>query len=229
MPSMNEIYLKYSIEYDELVNHEDYQSNLKKWLHTNIDFMDKLVIEFGTGTGRITKQYIEKVKKAICFDGSIHMLDKCRLNLKDYNHKIEYQVRDNLNIEGINEKADIIIEGWSFGHTVIDVSADIEKTISKLIRNCSQLLKKDGKIIIIETLGTNTENAAPPLEILKQFYSILEKEHMFKKDIITTDYLFCNPQEAFRICDFFFGSSVSQQIKEKELSHIPEYTGIWLK
>lgn len=38
MPKMFEIYQNHSMEYDELVNHEDYQNNLRKYLLETIDF-----------------------------------------------------------------------------------------------------------------------------------------------------------------------------------------------
>ena len=51
---MFKIYQNYSDLYDELVNHEDYNNNLYKFLNDNIQWENKVVGEFGIGTGRVT-------------------------------------------------------------------------------------------------------------------------------------------------------------------------------
>ncbi len=52
MPSMQEIYNNYSLQYDELVNHEDYNNNLSNYLLEKFNFSGKTIIELGVGTGR---------------------------------------------------------------------------------------------------------------------------------------------------------------------------------
>lgn len=225
MNQMFEIYNNYANLYDELVNHEDYKNNLANFLNQNIDWKDKSVYEFGVGTGRVTKYYIEKVNKAILCDNSQHMLDKAKINLKSNNHKIRYLCLDHKNIDTIQEKLDIVIEGWSFGHLIVNERNNKDYWINKLISESVRIATE--KVIIIETLGTNVKKPNPPGEILSYFYEKLEANG-FKKYIIETDYKFNDYIEAANILGSFFGENMKNQIINDQSEIIKEYTGVWI-
>ena len=229
MPTMTEIYQKNSFEYDELITHEDYLGNLHKTLHAIFNFNEKSVIELGTGTGRLTQLYIQKVKKAYCYDNSNHMLNKARINLKEYQEKILFSVCDNNEINKIKEKADFVIEGWSFGHAVNDIDCNIFSVTDNLVENCKSLLNKNGKIIIFETLGTNTKTPTAPTKALKTFYSYLEDKHKFKRVVIDTDYRFKTADEAVRVMGFFFGEKMAESLSKLNNNIVKEFTGMWYK
>ena len=162
MPSMQEIYNNYSLQYDELVNHEDYNNNLSNYLLEKFNFNGKTIIELGVGTGRVTKIFAERAQSIFCYDKSQHMLNKAKINLNHHTSKIEFSQCDNYNIKKIKEKTDIVIEGWSFGHSISENQKDIETLTNRLYSDCVNLLNKNGIIIIIETLGTNVTNASAP-------------------------------------------------------------------
>jgi predicted RNA methylase len=229
MPSMVEIYKAHSIEYDELVNHEDYKNNIQIALNSLFNFNQKTVCEYGCGTGRLTKLYIEIARKAYCYDREQHMIERFKQNLERNMQKISVGPLDNLAKPNIPEKIDIVIEGWSFGHTVVQNKENIEEVIKTMINNCETLLSKNGNIILIETLGSNSSVPKAPSLILNTFYSILEHKYSFKKEIIKTDYKFKNVEEATRIFTFFFGKEIAKGIEEKNSPIIEEYTGIWYK
>ena len=88
MSDMFKVYQNYSNLYDELVNHEDYENNLYKFLNANIQWENKIVGEFGIGTGRVTKTYIDKVQKVFAYDNAQHMIDKAKQNLSKWKDKI---------------------------------------------------------------------------------------------------------------------------------------------
>lgn len=222
---MFEIYNNYANLYDELVNHEDYKNNLANFLNQNIDWKDKSVYEFGVGTGRVTKYYIEKVNKAILCDNSQHMLDKAKINLKSNNHKIRYLCLDHKDINTIQEKLNIVIEGWSFGHLIVNERNNKDYWINKLISESVRIATE--KVIIIETLGTNVKKPCPPGEILSYFYEKLEGNG-FKKYIIETDYKFNDYIEAANILGSFFGENMKNQIINDQSKIIKEYTGVWI-
>ena len=221
---MFQIYQNYSDLYDELVNHEDYNNNLSKFLSSNIQWENKVVGEFGIGTGRVTKNYIDKVQKLYAYDNSQHMIDKAKVNLSKWADKIEYSILDNSKINSIENTFDIIIEGWSFGHLVVQADENINQTIQFLI---SETTKRAKEVIFIETLGTNVESPNPPGENLSQFYHALV-ESGFKEHIIQTDYKFNNFEEAGNIMGAFFGDTMKNDIIQKQLNVIKEYTGIWI-
>jgi ubiquinone/menaquinone biosynthesis C-methylase UbiE len=229
MPTMYEIYNNHAIEYDDLVTREDYNGNLKKTLNKMCNFTNKSVIEFGSGTGRLTKTYIEKVKHTICYDRSPHMIQKAKKNLYEYLPRISFRQMNHLLANEITEKADIVLEGWAFGHTVNDDAENYKKTIHTLVSNCERLVKPGGQVIIIEKLGTGLDEPNPPSELLSNFYKSLENDYGYSKKVISMDYKFETINDAKIIMGFFFGEWIIPEIEERNSRIIPEYTGIWTK
>ena len=223
MPSMSEIYNKYAIQYDELVNHEDYQGNLQTYLESKIE-KGSSVLEFGVGTGRLTKLYINKAKSAVLCDRSVHMIEQAKKNLHEFLPKIDFKELDTRRINTINGRYNLIVEGWSLGHVALEEYDTLRVFIDELLKSLNSKLAINGKMIFIETYGSNVEKPTVPGEKLKAFYEILEKEHDFKREIISTDYMFDSIEDAKRIMTFFFGEEIGNGIKTKK---IKEYTGIW--
>ncbi len=228
MPSMDGIYEKHASQYDELVLFEDHKRNLNRLLHSLVSWDDKIVIEAGIGTGRVTNLYVEKVKRIYGLDRSTHMLERLKKNLNDHLKKIELRCADNLCLPKLPEKGDVFIEGWSFGHTVSDNENDIERIADILVNQVLHMIKKDGVIIFIETLGSNSEIAKAPKECLSKFYSILETHYNFIRHEISTDYKFPSVEEAARITGFFFGKDFGEKVLRAKKAIVPEWTGVWV-
>ncbi len=234
MPSMTEIYSAHAAEYDELVDREDHEGNLGSFLRSAFDFDDKKIIELGTGTGRQTRIYADLAQSALCMDRSAHMLEKARKNLAHFADKLTFLVCDNLAAKGGSgglaaESADCVIEGWSFGHTVVEALDEAEDTADRLVKNCESLCAEDGNIFIIETLGSNVDRPDPPGEKLRRFYESLETTHGFVKTVLSTDYRFQSVAEARRIFTWFFGQEMGNGIARRGSGIVPEFTGIWRK
>ena len=228
MPSMYEIYEKYATQYDELVRCEDYKQNLKKLLQSLVKWENKIVIEAGIGTGRVTNLYIEKVTRVYGLDGSSHMLERLKKNLSSQLHKIELYCVDNLYLPELTEKGDVFIEGWSFGHTISDNENDVGETTRVLVEQSIRMTKEDGLIIFIETLGSNSEIAKAPKESLSNFYYLIEKKYGFTRHEISTDYKFPSVEEAARITGFFFGKDFGDAVLKSKKTIVREWTGVWV-
>jgi ubiquinone/menaquinone biosynthesis C-methylase UbiE len=224
MNKMETIYQQQANLYDLLVSHEDHNNNRVKFLNTKTDFTNKTVCEFGVGTGRVTKTYIEKIQSADLFDRSIHMLEQTQINLKNYMGKITINELDNKNIDQIVKNYDISIEGWSFGHLISENADTVEYWSNKIIDELKRISKT---IIIIETMGTNCENPFPPNTNLKNFYMLL-RGNGFNEYIINTDYKFENSEQAQYILGSFFGEQMKEEIRKNNLVTIKEFTGIWI-
>ena len=225
---MTEIYKSRSDAYDELVNHEDYMNNLGNFLNKQIDWRDKVVCEAGIGTGRVANYYIPEVKRCYGFDREDHMLEKCAKNLAEYQSKLTLANRDNLDLNEIDMKADIFVEGWSFGHTVMENSGRLEETSEALVGNAKKLVKDGGRIILIESAGTNVDEPTFKNAVLDKFLKSLELKYNFKKKILRTDYSFPDFRDAARTMGFFFGPEMGGDIKRSRKSIIHEFTGIWV-
>lgn len=225
MSTMFNVYQNYAELYDELVNHEDYKCNLTTFLRKNIEWKSKSVCEFGVGTGRVTKLYLNDIKSADLFDNSNHMIERAKRNLQEWSSKIQFFETDNREIDKIEGQYDIVIEGWSFGHLVVEEKDKKDYWIDKLI-NASFRISKE-KIIFIETMGTNVEKPEAPGENLRHFYNKL-RDYGFNESVIQTNYLFHNYKEATRIMGGFFGEMMRNEIENSKSKEIKEYTGIWI-
>jgi hypothetical protein len=125
----------------------------------------------------------------------------------------------------IRSKYDIVIEGWSFGHLIVEKNREEGRWIERIIDGSIRIA--DEKVIIIETMGTNVPSPTVPGHELGLFYDGLLK-YGFEKDIIETDYVFDSCEEASRIMGGFFGARMGNDILRGKTRRIKEYTGVWI-
>lgn len=227
MPSMNEIYDEHALAYDELVSREDWQGNLASFLAANFDFAGKTVIEPGAGTGRLTALYVGQAAHVHLLDRSVHMLEQAKANLAPWSPKLECTVLDNLQLDTLAERADYVVEGWSFGHVVVENRDDLPGTVDRLVAACRSLLNPGGRLILVESLGTGTSQPEAPGASLAAFYERLEQQHGFTKAVLSTDYQFSSVAEAARVMGFFFGPGMEQSIRASGVPLVREFTGVW--
>jgi SAM-dependent methyltransferase len=227
MPSMYEIYEKYAAEYDQLVDAEDYQGNLARHLLQLTDWNRKVVLEAGAGTGRVTQMYAEQAASIICLDRSQHMLSAAARRLSKYASKITFGAVDNTALSQFSARADVFIEGWSWGHSIVDDWRPVEVIAQILLSAARRNVFENGVLILIETMGTNTPVPAVPHARLEEFYALLEAKYSFHQSILRTDYWFPCADEAARIMGFFFGDTMQQDLLRSRATVIPEWTGVW--
>ncbi len=227
MASMYEIYQKHRTEYDQLIAAEDFPKALPSFLQAAIDWQEKTVLEGGTGTGRLTELYAAGTRHITCLDLEPHMLEAAEERLSAYAGKITFQAADNLDLPPLPEKADIFIEGWSWGHSVVDHPDTVESITAKLFENIQNNLIPGAEVILIETMGTNQAKPSAPLPRLKEFYTLLEETYGMKGMVLTTDYLFPSVEEAADTLGFFFGDEMKHNILQANSRLIPEWTCIW--
>ncbi len=227
MPSMFEIYERHAAEYDQLVDAEDFQGNFRDYVLQVTDWERKSVLEAGVGTGRVTRIYADRAAIVTCFDQSRHMLDGAARRLAKSRGRITYRVADNMRMPRVSPKCDIFIEGWSWGHSIIDVPESVESVTETLLQGVRSSLVDGAEMILIETMGTNTPKPIPPHPRLARFYELLVSKYAFHQVVIRTDYRFPTPDDAIRVMGFFFGSEMEQALRKSRLTDIPEWTGVW--
>jgi len=227
MPDYFEIYHKHAGQYDLLVSREDYQHNLSKALEKITPFTGLDVVEFGAGTGRLTCMLVPLVKTIRAFDSSQHMLDVAIAKLKRTgSENWQVAIGDHRKIQAKNETADVVISGWSICYLVVGDEETWQVELSRGLAEMGRVLRKNGTLIIIETLGTGCETPAAPPD-LKAYYTFLEVRG-FLHTWVRTDYLFRDMDEAQNLTRFFFGDEMINRIKSDENGLIlPECTGIW--
>jgi ubiquinone/menaquinone biosynthesis C-methylase UbiE len=224
------IYSRHAGEYHELVTREDTQGNLVSALRQIVDFNSKTVVELGAGTGRITKIIAPMSGSVLAFDRSGHMLEQAAAYLSDeLGRNVTLAEADNRRVPLPDAAADIVIEGWSFGHTVM-LGGDAWKAAAEgLLAETTRLLKRGGTAILIETLGTGFRAPQPPGPVLPLFFSWLEEVQGYARKWIRTDYTFESQERARTLVEFFFGQMVEHEVLASGAVTVPECTGIWWK
>lgn len=224
---MYEIYRRHRVEYDRLVAAEDHARRLPEFLRSLADWRGKSVLEGGLGTGRVTELIIEPVRRLTGFDREPHMLAAARERLSRYADKIELRPADNLDLPFLAEKADLFIEGWSWGHAIVDGPGAVADLASALFAQVRKNLVPGSLVILIETLGTNTLSPAAPHPRLAEFYQILQSCCGLQQAALSTDYRFASPAEAAEVLGFFFGDAMAQAVRAAGSATVPEWTGVW--
>lgn len=227
MPTMFEIYERHAAEYAELVDAEDYEGNLARCLREVVDWSGKRVLEAGVGTGRVTQIYADSAASVVCLDRSTHMMDFAAHRLAAHRNKLQFRVADNMRLPKISPKFDLFIEGWSWGHSIVDPSRSVESTAEILLAGARHNLRKGGTLVLIETMGSNSARPMAPQARLERFYELLVSRYSFRQVVVQTDYRFPTADEAIRIMGFFFGDSMRDELALARPTVVPEWTGVW--
>ena len=154
-------------------------------------------------------------KHIIAFDEAEPMLEKAREKLatmeaatNNTKAHIEFHQGENRALpprvaaDGIAD----IVEGWSIAHLASWFPETWEEELEKVIVEMKRVAKKEAKIILFETLGTNRTEPKVPSPRLEKMYGLLENSHGFSRHAIRTDYKFSSVLEAHEVLDFFFGA-----------------------
>lgn len=228
MTDFKEIYRTRAADYDLMVTREDYEGNIIKTLSEICDFGGKDVIEFGAGTGRLTRMMAPMVRSIVATDIAQPMLEVTKLSLEKFSAlKSMVAVADNRQLPLKSGIADVSMAGWSFGHSVGWHPNTWREEIGKAVEEMLRVLGSGGTAIILETMGTGSEVPQPPTEGLATYYAWLEEEYGFTGRSIRTDYRFESVDEADRLTRFFFGDELADRIRHDDLVILPECTGIW--
>ena len=224
---MYDIYRRHRVEYDRLVNAEDHEHHLPAFLNSIADWRGKTVFEGGLGTGRVTEIFIEQTRRVVGCDREAHMLEAARERLARFADKLDLRVADNLDLPLLPEKADVFIEGWSWGHAVVDGPGEVEAIAEALFAQVRKNLVPGGLVVLIETLGTNALSPAAPHPRLAEFYQLLQSRFGLRQTALSTDYRFASPAEAAEVLGFFFGDALAQAVRAAGSAVVPEWTGAW--
>jgi ubiquinone/menaquinone biosynthesis C-methylase UbiE len=222
------IYSSQADKYDRMVAHEDFQGNISRALESVRPLKGLEVIELGAGTGRLTRLIAPQAKRIWAFDISRHMLSAAasRLTAAGLGHWAT-AVADNRRLPVPPAAADLVIAGWTLGHSVGWHPLSWQDEIGRALAEMKRVARPSGARVILETLGTGRETPRPPSAGLAAFYTWLETEHGFHRDWIRTDYLFDSPVQAAGLTRFFFGDELADRILEERITLLPECTGVW--
>lgn len=226
-PDTDHIYNKKAHRYDILISKEDYKNNMFESLNKITSFENKDIIDLGAGTGRLSCMLAPMAKTIKAFDSSKAMLEVAAKKLKKLGHdNWEVLVADHREIPVATESADIVVAGWSLFYLGKSSIKDWKKNINEVMDEIERVLRVNGIVIILETLGTGNKTPEIP-DNLAGYYQMLETHYGFKHRWIRTDYKFKSLEEAEKLTRFFFGDELADRVVKEELKILPECTGIW--
>lgn len=224
------IYANDAERYERLIVREDQRGNLFQTLMEIHPFDGKTVVEFGAGTGRLTRIMSVLVKHIHAFDIAPAMLQKGYRVLSETGmENWSFTQADNRQIPIVDNSADIVVEGWSFGHVMSWYPENWQAEIDKMLAEMQRIVKPDGTMILIETMGTGSRKPSPPTENLAELYHYWQEQHGFQYQWIRTDYQFESVAEADELIRFFFGDDMADSLVANKNIIIPECTGVWWK
>ena len=226
MVDHKQVYLQEGEKYQQLIAREDYLGNLLPAIQDIIPFAGLDVVDLGSGTGRLAALLGPTARRLLAFDRSAHMLGVAAELFEErlVDHSLA-AVADHRAIPLPHKSTDLIISGWSFCYLAVWEEEDWRAELSKGLREIKRVLRDEGQVILIETLGTGVTDPQPP-EKLESYLKYLE-ELGFMRHWIRTDYKFHSQEEALELTRFFFGEGMLIEISQEDEPTLAECSGIW--
>lgn len=225
-----DIYRNQAEQFDRLVAREDRQGKLFAALNEIRPLHGLKVVEFGAGTGRVTRQLSVVVGSVYAFDIEASMLAQADSAMRATGMtNWRLALGDNSRMPVASGCADLVIEGWSFAHVIGWYPKDWLARTDAMLAEMKRILKPGGTAILIETMGTGRRQPLAPSASLSKLYNYWQAEHGFAYRWIRTDYQFASPVEADDLIRFFFGEEIADDCLDGENVIVPECTGIWWK
>ena len=234
--NQKQIYQTEADRYEALISREDFQGNIPRAINeiVNVDGLD--VLDLGAGTGRLTLLLAPRVKSIRAFDASAEMLRVCRQRLVASGlSNWQVEVTDHRSLPVENHSVDLVVSGWSVSYLSVWNPGRGREELDTWLAEMQRVLRKDGMIILLESLGTGNESPIR-LEHVETTYRWLD-EHGFQNKWIRTDYQFESLDEAVDLAGFFFGEEMADRVRQKQRPEpvegrniiLPECTGVWWK
>jgi ubiquinone/menaquinone biosynthesis C-methylase UbiE len=212
--------------YQRLIGREDYLGNLLPELKKITQLKGKDVVDLGSGTGRLAHLLAPHVKSVHALDLFTHMLRVAAGRLQ--NQQLgNWQVTagDHRQIPLPNKSADMVVSGWSICYLVVWEGEEWKREVESALLEMKRVLRSQGTMIIIETLGTGNVESVEK-DDLKPYFTFLESRG-FQRSWIRTDYRFDSREEALELVEFFFGEEMVGEIGNESKPILPECTGLW--
>jgi ubiquinone/menaquinone biosynthesis C-methylase UbiE len=229
MDHFRHIYTSRAGDYHRLITPEDHEGNLLPALQRVTSLAGKRILDLGSGTGRLPLLLSQQAAQVIGLDLHGAMLQE--------NQRQRNRVRGTWNLVQGDMRAlslpansaDVVTAGWSIGHLRGWYPEDWQLQIGRVLREMHRVVVGGGALIIIETLTTGSLSPAPPSQHLAEYYTWLEREWGFARQVIRTDYRFASVEEAVSQTEFFFGADLAAAIRRQGWAQLPEWTGVWGK
>jgi SAM-dependent methyltransferase len=223
------IYQTDADRYAALIAREDYQGNILRTLERIVPNLDqRVVLDLGAGTGRLTRLLAPRVKFVRAFDESREMLRVCRDKLSATGlSNWSVDAADHRRLPVDDASADLVVSGWSVSYLAVWGNEKWRENLFEWMEEMKRVLRANSLIVLFESLGTGHELPFR-LPHLANFYFWLD-EVGFENTSIRTDYKFESLEEAEALARFFFGDEMGDKVVKNNWTILPECTGVWWK
>ena len=226
MPTHREIYAGHALEYERLVAREDYEGNILRAIRGILPLDGVKAVDLGAGTGRLAGLLAPHVESVAAFDISAHMLQHARKQLETAGSaSVLLATAEHRRLPLGAASVDLLVSGWSVSYVAVWDPERWRQNLDDWLREAQRVLRKTGRIILFESLGTGNE-APTRLSHLEGFYDWLS-EAGFGFDWIRTDYRFESLEVAEELVGFFFGDEMRHRLKRTQPVTLAECTGVW--
>lgn len=214
--------------YDALVSAEDCDGNLGPALEAALGPLEGLKIcEVGAGTGRLTRALVGRGAHVDATDAAPAMLEVARRHLAAHETaRWTLGAADARALPFPDAGHDAAVAGWVLGHFNSWFGDAWQTEVSRALEQMQRVVKPEGRLVIIETLGTGAERPCAPSEALARYYGWLEAEG-FIRSVVATDYRFGSVEAAAETCGHFFGEELAARVRARGWARVPEWTGVW--
>lgn len=130
--------------YEKFSKSEDINNLIQKYLKEEYDFSNKIILEIGAGSGKFTGFLSDRSKKVYAVEKIESLLLINKEKHKNKNN-VEFILSDIKDVKLEKNSIDYVFAGWSL--------TSMRDIYDQVFANLYQILKPNGKIIIVENEG----------------------------------------------------------------------------
>jgi ubiquinone/menaquinone biosynthesis C-methylase UbiE len=229
MDHFNRIYSTQAAGYQRMISAEDVDGNLLPAILDQVSLAGRVVLDLGTGTGRLPIQCRTESARFVALDRQIAMLVEQQRLRDELGGRWPLVLGDMDRLPFKAGSFDVLMAGWALGHATEWYPESWLTRIAGVIGEMQRVLRRPGALIILETMGTGALQPAPPAPALAEYYAWLEQQAGFAHTVIQTDYQFSSVEDAEQQMSFFFGPEMGALVRRNNWSRVPEWTGMWIR
>jgi len=194
---------------------QDHEGNLLRALeqHVGVPLDGRhVVVDVGTGTGKLARLLAPHVRRVDAFDRSEEMVAAARAATGAEN--VRFAAADVRQVPLPDGCADLVVAGWAVSylkaehevwHADGSSSGPWREEVDAALQEMDRLLVPGGAAVVLETLGTA---CATPTRSGSHLYAHFRRRG-FHEAAVRTDYRFRSRAEALETLLFFFGKGVA--------------------
>jgi ubiquinone/menaquinone biosynthesis C-methylase UbiE len=221
------IYAGQAQAYHRMIAAEDVQGNLLPALQGVAPLAGQRILDLGSGTGRIPLLLRGIDCTLVAVDLHRAMLREQAVQRTRAGGRWPVVQADMRILPFAADELDLVVAGWAIGHLCGWYPQEWQAQVRRVLDEMQRVTRPGGHVLILETLTTGAERPAPPNAALAAYYAWLEQAWGFRAQVLATDYAFNDVEDAVQRTEFFFGSQLAGDIRQKGWQRLPEWTGCW--